>query len=385
MAPGIPRNIKKEHIISALSRIDEEGYPVAHEPIRYYLVYEGRKYPPVWVIRTANMFANGKPLDTALFSGGRQSNNFLRKSGFRIVKKTHSEVDQASFDFETMNRERIWRELQRTYQGRDIPIHVLRDRYRISGGSARIWVDRERTSRISNDASGITVSVFSPGNAHPDTAIFLPYPVTSRRSGQDMHEICATKNAKKFNIPVFVITRSERNKTRRDVKKGFVRDWDDENLAFLIEFGRPPGYTKDGIFSEDAPFSLNRRGGRRQVREGETDPRFSFDVFKRYGRCCAVCGMRIPGLVTAAHIKPGSENGSDDPRNGIPLCRNHRAAYENCYFTIHPGSYQVITRENGPSREELGLLDGDISKLKALPDRLALQWHYRRFSKENAG
>jgi len=386
MTPGIPRNIKKEHIISALAAIDAEGYPKAHESTRYSLVYEGRKYPPVWVIRTANIFANREPLDTSLFSGGEQSNNFLRKFGFRIVKKTHSEVDHTSFDFETMSRERIWREIQSKYRGQDIPVHVLRDTYRMYGGAARIWVDRERTSKISNDASGITVSVFqkgaASGNDPNDSSVLHPYPVTNRRGGQDGHEITATKNAKKFNIPVFVITTSKRDPTRRDVKKGFVRDWDDANQTFLIESGKIPEYTKDGAFSEDIPFSLNQKRKRSLSSPNEMNPRFSFDVFKRYGRRCAVCTMQVGGLVSAVHIKPVSEQGSDDPRNGIPLCQNHRAAFDTFCFTIHPGSYQVVTREDGPSKKDLEIRDEDISKLKALPDKFALQWHYKRFLRE---
>jgi hypothetical protein len=386
MAPGIPKTIRKEHIISALAAIDKEGYPKEHESIKYSVVYQGKKYPPVWVIRAANGFANGKPLDPTLFSGGEQSNNFLRKLGFRIVKKSHTEVDHSSFDFETMNRERIWREIKSNYKGQNIPAHVLKDTYRISGGAGGIWVDRERTSKISNDESGIIISVFHKETTSQDdlseASILHPYPVTNRRGGQDDHEITATKNAKRFNIPVFVITRSKLDPTRRDVKKGFVRDWDDTNRTFLIEFGKIPEYTKDGSFSEDIPFSLTRKRKRSLSSGGGSNPRFTFDVFKRYGKCCAVCPMKVGDLVTAAHIKPGSEQGSDDPRNGIPLCLNHHAAFDKCYFTIHPGSYQVVTRENGPSKKELEIEDEDILKLKALPDRMALQWHYRRFGRE---
>ena len=388
MAPGIPRNIRKEHIISALATIDKEGYPKEHESIKYSLVYEGRKYPPVWVIRTANLFANNEPLDPTLYSGGEQSNNFLKKSGFRIVKKTHSEVDHTSFDFETMNRERIWREIQAKYQGQDIPAHVLRDTYRIYRGAGGIWVDKERTSKISNDDAGIAISVFHKGTQYPDdlpeTALRSPYPATNRRGGQDENEVKATKNAKRFIIPVFVITTSKLDPTRRDVKKGFVRDWDDANQAFLIEFGKIPGYTKEGAFSEDIPFNLNQKRKRHHSSRSGNNPRFSFDVFKRYGHRCAVCSMQVEGLLTAAHIKPARENGTDDPRNGIPLCQNHHAAFETFFFTIHPGSYQIVTRENGPSKEELELVEEDILKLKAVPDRMALQWHYRRFLKEKS-
>lgn len=386
MTPGIPRNIRKEHIISALATIDKEGYPKEHESIKYSLVYEGRKYPPVWVIRTANLFANGEPLDPTLYSGGAQSNNFLKKFGFRIVKKTHSEVDHTSFDFETMNRERIWREIQAKYKGQDIPAHVLRDTYRIYRGAGGLWVDKERTSKISNDDAGIAISIFHKGTQYPDdlsdAAIRSPYPVTNRQGGQDGNEVKATKNAKRFNIPVFVITTSTLDPTRRDVKKGFVRDWDDANQTFLIEFGKIPDYTKEGAFSEEIPFNLNRKRKRHLSSRSGSNPRFSFDVFKRYGHCCAVCSMQIDGLLTATHIKPASENGTDDPRNGIPLCQNHHAAFEKCFFTIHPGSYQIVTRENGPSKEELELVEVDILKLKALPERMALQWHYRRFLRE---
>ncbi len=387
MTPGIPRTIKKEHIIAALATIDKEGYPKQHESTRYSLVYQGRKYPPVWVIRTASIVANGEPLDPTLYSGGEQSNNFLRRFGFRIVKKTHSEIDHSSFDFETMSRERTWRELQSKYKAQDIPAHVLKDTYRMYGGAGRIWVDRERTSKISNDASGITVSVFHKGTPSredlSEPSVVFPYPVTSRRGGQDEHEITATKNAKKFNIPVFVITTSKKDPTRRDAKKGFVRDWDDTNQTFLLEWGRAPEYTKDGAFSEDIPFLLNQKRKRSLSARREGDPRFSFDVFKRYGKCCAVCSMQVEGLLSAVHIKPVGENGSDDPRNGIPFCQNHRAAYEKFCFTIHPGSYQIITREDGPSKKDLEIPNEDISKLKALPDRMALQWHYKRFLLQN--
>ncbi len=84
MTPGIPRNIKKEHIISALAAIEKEGYPKQHESTKYSLVYQGRKYPPVWIIRTANIFANEKPLEPILFSGGKQSNNFLKKNNLLL-------------------------------------------------------------------------------------------------------------------------------------------------------------------------------------------------------------------------------------------------------------------------------------------------------------
>lgn len=384
MAMSIPQNIRKEHVIAAITQIRMDGYPKEHKSTKYDLVYEGRKYPPKWVIRTANIFANGTPLDTGQFSGGK-SKNFLKKMGFRVFEKSHMEYDAANIDFETMERERIWRELFQESQGKNIPMHVLRDSYRLYGGSA-IWVDKERTSIISNDSYGITVSILQKGTKYPDDtrddSTVCNYPHTNRRGDHDENEINATKNAKKFNIPIFVITTSMINPSNRDVKKGFVRDWDDRNKAFLIEFGPAPRYTREGAFSEDLPFHLNQTRGRSPVPGNDRNPRFSFDVFKRYGCRCAVCNMEIGGIVYAAHIKLAKEGGTDDPRNGIPLCRNHHVAFEEGYFTIHPEDYQVITRPEGPSRDDLGIIVDDISELKAFPHVNALKWHYHRFLKD---
>ena len=43
MASGIPKNIKKEHILSALATIDKEGYPKEHESIKIFPDVRGKK------------------------------------------------------------------------------------------------------------------------------------------------------------------------------------------------------------------------------------------------------------------------------------------------------------------------------------------------------
>ncbi|MHA1918482.1 MAG: hypothetical protein ACTSWX_01955, partial [Promethearchaeota archaeon] len=42
-------------------------------------------YPPKYVISLANKFVNGKELSPSLFNGGKESNDYLSKLGFRIV------------------------------------------------------------------------------------------------------------------------------------------------------------------------------------------------------------------------------------------------------------------------------------------------------------
>jgi predicted restriction endonuclease len=51
-----------------------------------------------------------------------------------------------------------------------------------------------------------------------------------------------------------------------------------------------------------------------------------------------VDGDRCPMTVQleAAHIVPYSKNGTDDPSNGITLCRPHHLAVDRALFTPPP-------------------------------------------------
>lgn len=68
------------------------------------------------------------------------------------------------------------------------------------------------------------------------------------------------------------------------------------------------------------------------------DKAFRDIVVHEYDFTCAVCEtkFRLNDLaeVTAAHIIPKHKNGSDDPRNGLALCRTHHWAFDNGIFTL---------------------------------------------------
>ena len=60
----IPRNITREHVLKALREIDERkerGEPI-RESKTWFLLYEGKEYPPKYVISLANKYANGYEL-----------------------------------------------------------------------------------------------------------------------------------------------------------------------------------------------------------------------------------------------------------------------------------------------------------------------------------
>lgn len=68
-------------------------------------------------------------------------------------------------------------------------------------------------------------------------------------------------------------------------------------------------------------------------------------VVREYEYTCAVCGMKFHwrSLIeaTAAHIIPKHKNGTDDPRNGLSLCRTHHWAFDAGVFTL-ADNYEIM-------------------------------------------
>jgi len=82
----IPLNIKREHIVKAIWEIDLNGIPPRRNSKKFCLIFKGKQYPPKYVLSLANRFVNGEKLDPSEFTGGKETNNFLKKLGFDIAK-----------------------------------------------------------------------------------------------------------------------------------------------------------------------------------------------------------------------------------------------------------------------------------------------------------
>ena len=68
------------------------------------------------------------------------------------------------------------------------------------------------------------------------------------------------------------------------------------------------------------------------------DDAFRKMILKEYDFTCSVCEMKfhLGELVEAqaAHIVPKRKNGTDDPRNGLSLCRTHHWAFDSGIFSL---------------------------------------------------
>lgn len=85
----IPSNIKKEHLLKAINKIDSEGIPNDADSQYYDVLFNSKRYPPKVIVSYANIFANGSELDRKLFTGGKGTPCFkvLEKEGFIIENK----------------------------------------------------------------------------------------------------------------------------------------------------------------------------------------------------------------------------------------------------------------------------------------------------------
>ena len=81
----IPKNIEKAHVLRAIQEIDSVGIQNERLSRKFQLKYNGKNYPPKYLLSIANKYANGQELLPSDFSGGNESNNFLRALGFEIT------------------------------------------------------------------------------------------------------------------------------------------------------------------------------------------------------------------------------------------------------------------------------------------------------------
>ena len=88
----IPKNIDQDHILSAIREIAKKGIPKSRKSKRFQLFYNGKYYPPKYVISLANKYANRMELEPSEFSGGQETNSFLENLGFKIVEFLPSRV-----------------------------------------------------------------------------------------------------------------------------------------------------------------------------------------------------------------------------------------------------------------------------------------------------
>jgi putative restriction endonuclease len=146
----------------------------------------------------------------------------------------------------------------------------------------------------------------------------------------------------------------------------------------------------DRIF-HPADLALRRQYAEATVRRRLHQPAFRIRVLSAYSGSCALCNLRHPELLDAAHIKEDRDGGEPVVPNGVAMCAIHHRALDADVLGIRP-DYVVQVREDvmeehdGPTlRHALQGVHGEKMQLPrqrgARPDPTLLEERFERFRK----
>ena len=213
------------------------------------------------------------------------------------------------------------------------------------------------------------------------------------RSGPDGADNRAVAESFRHGLPLLFLDQVSRGSRVRFTvfHPVWIVDIDRERREFGVDLERPatlsPGelpLTNLGISKDQV-----RRYAERHIRIRLHQARFRQSVLEAYAISCAMCRLREPALLDAAHIDPdASEDGEPVVNNGLALCRLHHAAFDACFIGIEPKTCRIhvqprlLNEQDGPIlRHGIQDLEGvELRKPKLAEhhpdrDRLERRWH----------
>ena len=125
-----------------------------------------------------------------------------------------------------------------------------------------------------------------------------------------------------------------------------VAKWNDEWQVYSFE--------KEETVRERFPYK-NREWTQKIVKKPyRKQGQFRKKVLKAYNNTCAVCEIKEPSILRAAHIVQVTKGGSDEIENGICLCTNHEIAFDRGLIKIQSnGTVEVLSDEIRGLRSEI--------------------------------
>lgn len=348
----IPEGITRKHLLQAVESIEGNGYPDRFRSTRFDLLQDGRRYPPKQVIRLAAELAK-VPLFG--FSGGAETNNFLKSHGFEVVPKEDAEPGASA--------EETFHELESI---RPTDRRRVMDLVEEAGHDINDWADFAANDPSRNPRYCYEWCFSQPGRAD---VVCIWFENVSEEHGRVQTAVRPTLDAftgprkariqrlrscleaahiKQAPLRVILLTgvqnpRDSDKQTvqfrRLDPVPWHVHAVELGNGAFTMHRGPPATALRDqfDLAIADAVPERRRVTGEIHVRS-EAVRR---EVLIRAGGRCEFCGTQ--GFVTQVghlflethHVVPLSENGHDRPDNVIALCPNH---HREAHHGVHSQS-----------------------------------------------
>jgi len=372
----IPKTIEKQHVLQALEEIDHDGYDSRYTSTKHDLSYNGKLYPPKYVVSRSAYYAEGTAYPLSKFSGGPETNSFLKSRGFSTVEKA-GQKSEANFW--------IFQGSPKIY---DI-VGALRD------NAVKTWSVKAHKSKIK---TGDKVILWSTGadsgcyalgtvssdveNRTDDPSELKYYYDTPVSGASDRVEIRVDYNfcdnpilkTKLMDVSSFEDFNGGNQGTNFTATK---EQYDTILSSVSVEVSgiRVSKSIYDAVLEErtaidsilaDETFKGGERESIVKTRIGQGKYR---EMLKSvWDSKCAVTGCDMTEILIASHIKPWSESDEGekvDPYNGLLLTPNldklfdqHRISFDDEGTVIIPDSIPPYTQI------QLGLRPGmKISKL----------------------
>lgn len=343
----IPKNILREHVIEAIKRIDKEGIPEKRESTRFSLLFEGRYYPPKYVISIANIFANGEDYSSSLFSGGDETNRFLKGLEFNIVEnkvekdaKNHINTwifqgNPEIFDIDNYvkNHKYIWWAIRQDYLRKDVKLNDVVFLWRSDG-------NRRRTG----------------GVLAKTQVIGLPQ---ERPNDEDAKEYWHTEDWKKpyigVELEVLNVKLEDEFISRialldHPILKDLLVHRLRTSTNYLLsqehanELQKIWNFTNNNMLNELVSNDMENLIDD-EITETEKEQviksRIGQSAFKKallaIDKKCRLCGVSDERFLVGSHIKPWSQSNNQerlDVNNGLLLCPNHDALFDKGYISF---------------------------------------------------
>ncbi|WP_311877565.1 HNH endonuclease [Microbacterium forte] len=115
-------------------------------------------------------------------------------------------------------------------------------------------------------------------------------------------------------------------------------DIDGADIGLLVSIGSNTS-TTDETSTESVAYvatTLERRRATRSVLERPGQRQFRFEVFDRANKTCLITGSTVVTVLEAAHIRPYSISGLDDPSNGLCLRADIHSLFDSNKVRIDP-------------------------------------------------
>lgn len=250
---------------------------------------------------------------------------------------------------------------------------------RVIDTSKGIWNPRDLVATLS--------IVSSPSGPYDDRDVDGGLFHYDYRAGSTEGDNSKLRRALELGLPVILLRKID-NGIYVPVFPTYVIADDISKRQFVLALDESLRFLANPLF----PTAAEKRYADRVIRVRLHQAEFRGRVIRAYRATCAICSLRHPDLLDAAHIiGDGQEGGDPIVPNGLSLCKIHHAAYDrnllgiSADYSVHLDAH-LLTEIDGPMlRHGLQEMHGRVlilpSHLADRPDQERLALRYEEFKR----